>query len=99
MNLGKTAFPELQVLYTSSDMTKTIKFKEDGKGKASGMHKIEHKLIQSFRGKTGKTQPLGRPSRSWENNIKMYRVYEIVDWIHLTSNVFKIYNSHFCATM
>jgi hypothetical protein len=42
-----------------------------------------------FVGESEGKRPLGRPRRSWENNIKMdFReiVLEGVDWIHLAQN-------------
>jgi hypothetical protein len=59
---------------------------DDEMGGACSTHGRDEKSVQYCSWKIGRRKPLGRPTRGWKNNIKMYfkaMGYEGVDWIHL----------------
>jgi hypothetical protein len=40
-------------------------------GRACSMHEIQEECIQGFGGKREEKRPLGRPRRSWKDDIKI----------------------------
>jgi hypothetical protein len=77
---------ELHILYSSPNIIRHIRIKENNVGGTCGTHGREEECVQGFDGKAKGKRPLGRPRRRWEDGIRM-DLREIgwgsVDWKQL----------------
>jgi len=62
---------ELNDLYSSPNIVRVKKIEKNEMDGGYSTYVREERCIQGFGGETRGKEPLGRPSRRWEDNVKM----------------------------